>query len=74
MVREKTAELQAAVARLRSDHLSASGTIVFRHDAADRLEVDSMDVYDRREYGGMAIELMRPSPQMTNDQAPMSKE
>ena len=37
------------------------GLLVFRHDGADGLELPGWAAADRRAYGSMAIELLRPS-------------
>lgn len=39
-------------------HLSADGTVVFRHDAADLLELPPLRRYDQRTYGGMELEFL----------------
>ena len=39
--------------------LKPDGTLIFRHDAADRLELPALQCYDERSYGGMALELLR---------------
>jgi 16S rRNA (guanine966-N2)-methyltransferase len=46
--------------RQMSRHHVPKGIIVFRHDAKDRLDVNFLDCFDRRDYGGMTIELLRP--------------
>jgi 16S rRNA (guanine966-N2)-methyltransferase len=39
--------------------LKPDGTLVFRHDAADRLDLPMLDRYDERSYGGMMLEFLR---------------
>ena len=39
-------------------HLAADGVIIFRHDAADKLELPGLVVDDERTYGGMALEFL----------------
>jgi len=51
-LRERPDDLGRVVSRL-------SGLVVFRHDAGDRLDLPPFNCIDRREYGGMTIELLR---------------
>jgi 16S rRNA (guanine966-N2)-methyltransferase len=57
-VRERPDELRKLAERLTT-HLAPDGTIVFRHDAADRLELPGLSRADERTYGGMTIEFLR---------------
>ena len=41
-------------------HLSPSGVVMFRHDAADDLELPALHRYDSRTYGGMTLEFLSP--------------
>jgi 16S rRNA (guanine966-N2)-methyltransferase len=59
-LREKSDALVRVAGRMADDHLAPAGTVVFRHDAADRLELPALERYDQRDYGGMTIELLRP--------------
>ena len=59
-LREKPDALLRLAEQLSARHLAPAGTVVFRHDAADRLEMPALERYDQRDYGGMAIELLRP--------------
>jgi 16S rRNA (guanine966-N2)-methyltransferase len=59
-LREKSDALLRLAEQLARHHLADDGTVVFRHDAADRLELPRLERYDQREYGGMTIELLRP--------------
>lgn len=43
-------------------YLSPTGTVIFRHDAADALELPPLTPYDLRTYGGMALEFLQTSP------------
>lgn len=43
-----------------SVQLKPEGTLVFRHDVADQLDLPTLDKYDERTYGGMALELLHP--------------
>ncbi len=58
-VRERPDDLKSLVARVAQSHLSAEGTIVFRHDANDRLELPAVAQTDTRTYGGMTIDFLR---------------
>jgi 16S rRNA G966 N2-methylase RsmD len=55
---EQPQRLQQLAEKLR-DHLAPDGLVVFRHDAADRLDLPALDRADARTYGGMEIELLR---------------
>jgi 16S rRNA (guanine966-N2)-methyltransferase len=52
MVRENADSLRALAKHL-------SGLVVFRHDAADHLELPPLQSFDQRKYGQMMIELLR---------------
>lgn len=56
---ERADDLRRVAARL-VDHLSGDGIVIFRHDARDALDLAPLRPADRREYGGMKIELLRP--------------
>ncbi len=60
-LRDRASELQVLAKRLTSVHLAARGIVVFRHDAADRLELPTLATYDERTYGGMTLEFLRPT-------------
>src|ERR1051326_6139367 len=49
---ERAADLQSLATALAS-HLTADGTLVFRHDSADSLDFPSLIRYDSRRYGNM---------------------
>jgi len=57
---DRRADLQR-LAETLSAHLSAHGIVIFRHDASDELALPPLQCTDRREYGGMTIELLRVS-------------
>ena len=59
-LREKPDALLRLAEKLFARHVAPAGTVVFRHDAGDRLEMPALERYDQRDYGGMAIELLRP--------------
>lgn len=56
-LREKPDELRSLAADLATHHLTPDGVIVFRHDAADKLNL-GLTVTDVREYGGMTVEFL----------------
>ena len=52
-------EMLCELARQFAGYLKPEGTIIFRHDAADRLELPAVEKYDERNYGGMTLEFLR---------------
>ena len=62
---ERPNELLQFALHLTHAHLAPGATVVFRHDAKDKLERPTLHVYDAREYGDMAIDLLRYSPSAT---------
>jgi 16S rRNA (guanine966-N2)-methyltransferase len=58
---ERPDELLQFALHLTHAHLAPGATVVFRHDVKDRLELPNLDRYDERDYGDMAIELLRYS-------------
>ncbi len=62
-LREKSGDLQQLAEHMVNRHLAPAGTIVFRHDIADELPLRAAAVFDRREYGGMVIDFLRPCGQ-----------
>jgi 16S rRNA (guanine(966)-N(2))-methyltransferase RsmD len=54
---ERPDDLRHLATRLAA-HLAEDGIVVFRHDAKDSLDLPPLRVTDRREYGGMTIELL----------------
>lgn len=59
-LREKPGELQGLMAGLLPK-VATDGTVVFRHDTADELSFDGLTRDDRRVYGSMTIDLLRPN-------------
>lgn len=57
-LRERPDALQKLSQHLAASHLRAGGTVVFRHDAKDALQLPPLHRYDIREYGGMVIEFL----------------
>jgi 16S rRNA (guanine966-N2)-methyltransferase len=56
---ERPADVQRLAARIAERHLSPAGTVVFRHDARDLLDLPPLAPADRREYGAMVLEFLR---------------
>jgi len=59
-LREQPERLRELGERL-AGHLSAEGWVVFRHDAADKLELPGLQRDDARTYGGMELEFLKRS-------------
>jgi 16S rRNA (guanine966-N2)-methyltransferase len=69
-VRERPDELIRLANDLAAHHLDHAGMIVFRHDAADKLDL-RLPVADVREYGGMTVEfLSRPASSVASGSGP----
>jgi len=60
-LREQPAVLQQLANVLVSHHLKPDATVIFRHDANDNLELPALTLTDRREYGGMTLEILQPT-------------
>jgi 16S rRNA (guanine966-N2)-methyltransferase len=60
-LKERPADLQALAKNTVDRHLSPTATLIFRHDAADQLDLPPFEVYDQRRYGSMALDLLRPT-------------
>jgi 16S rRNA (guanine966-N2)-methyltransferase len=58
-LKERADDLRALVSNIALHHLAPGGTIVFRHDAADDLELPGLVRADVRTYGGMTLEFLR---------------
>jgi 16S rRNA (guanine966-N2)-methyltransferase len=58
MVREDPASLARLLQHFAGQYLAGDGVVVFRHGAKDSMPADPLIVSDRRDYGGMAIELL----------------
>jgi 16S rRNA G966 N2-methylase RsmD len=52
--------LRRLASALAAGHLAPEGVVVFRHDAADHLDLPDLEPFDQREYGGMVLEFLRP--------------
>jgi 16S rRNA (guanine966-N2)-methyltransferase len=57
-LRERSQDLQQLSHQLAAHHLAPDAIIVFRHDAADHLDLPPLKRRDRREYGGMSVEFL----------------
>jgi 16S rRNA (guanine966-N2)-methyltransferase len=51
---------------LAHGHMKPDTTVIFRHDAKDSLKLPNLEVFDKRDYGDMAIELLRPTPRASD--------
>jgi 16S rRNA (guanine(966)-N(2))-methyltransferase RsmD len=61
-LRERAEELVKLAALIEQKHLAMGGMVVFRHDAADSLDLPALPVVDARRYGSMTVRLLgRPS-------------
>jgi 16S rRNA (guanine966-N2)-methyltransferase len=59
-LRERRDDLVHLAEKFARVHLRPEGTVVFRHDAGDALELPPLNRYDLREYGGMTLEFLSP--------------
>jgi 16S rRNA (guanine966-N2)-methyltransferase len=57
-LRERATDLQALARQLAERDLASDGTVIFRHDSADALDLAPLRVMDARTYGGMAVEFL----------------
>ena len=62
-LREKAEELRILARNLVTFHLATDAIVVFRHDAADSLELPHLVRNDVRRYGGMTVEFLSPDKQ-----------
>jgi len=58
-LRERADELRSLAQNLAARHLALDATVVFRHDAADALELPPFVRADVRTYGGMTVEFLK---------------
>lgn len=61
-VRDRPDDLRRLAVKIAENHLVADGVIVFRHDAADKLELPGLVVDDERTYGGMKLRFLAALP------------
>ena len=57
-LRERPDDVRAFGAAVAGHHLARAGTVIFRHDARDALDLPPLVISDRREYGGMVLEFL----------------
>jgi 16S rRNA (guanine966-N2)-methyltransferase len=50
------------LSKVLAKHLSPDGTLIFRHNAADRMTLPAFKVIDTRTYGSMTLEFLTPDP------------
>ena len=60
-LRERKGDLLKLSDQFAAAHLRAGGTVIFRHDSADALELAPLKRYDQREYGAMTLEFLTTS-------------
>ena len=61
-LKEQPGRLVDLASRLVQAHLTADAVVVFRHEAADHLELPALTAFDVRTYGGMTLEFLKPAP------------
>jgi 16S rRNA (guanine(966)-N(2))-methyltransferase RsmD len=60
-LRERPDDLRRLAKHFVESHLKTHGTVIFRHDAKDALELPGLKPTDLREYGGMMLEFLQAS-------------
>ena len=58
-LRERPEDLRRLATRFATAHLKPDGTVIFRHDAGDQLELAGLARTDMRTYGGMTLEFLQ---------------
>ncbi len=58
-LRERPDDLHRLATRFAASHLKPGGTVIFRHDTADQLELPGLMRRDVRIYGGMTLEFLQ---------------
>lgn len=58
-LRERPDDLRRLANRFAEAHLTPGGTVIFRHDAGDQLELPPLTRTDVRTYGGMTLEFLQ---------------
>ncbi len=58
-LRERPDDLRRLAMRFAEAHLKPDGTVIFRHDTGDQLELPGLSRADVRTYGGMALDFLR---------------
>ena len=59
LLRDRPADLQALARHLADSHLAADGLLIFRHDAADALDLPGLAEVDARTFGQMRVRLLK---------------
>ena len=59
-LKNRTDEVLQLALNLTHSHLRPESIVVFRHDGNDKLALPNLEPIDLREYGDMAIEILRP--------------
>jgi 16S rRNA (guanine966-N2)-methyltransferase len=60
-LRERPEDLRRLATRFVEAHLKPGGSVIFRHDAGDQLELPGLTRGDVRTYGGMTLEFLQSS-------------
>lgn len=61
-LRERAPDLTKLVETIARQHLRPDGIVIFRHDAADSLDLPPLNVFDQRDYGGMTLKFLSGTP------------
>ena len=69
-LRERRADMQRLAQHFVEHHLAPNAIVVFRHDAADALDLPPLVRYDLRKYGSMIVELLTCPSTPTNSSPP----
>lgn len=59
---ERPDDLRTLAGRLATNHLAPDAVVLFRHDAADALDLPALERRHERSYGSMTIEFLAPRP------------
>ena len=59
LLRDRPGDLRTLADELATHHLADGGLIVFRHDAADALELPNLHEVDDRTFGGMRVRFLQ---------------
>ena len=58
-LRERPDPLQRLARHFAESHLKLGGTVIFRHDASDQLDLPLLKCTDARTYGGMVLQFLQ---------------
>jgi len=56
---ERPDDVRELTEHIATKHLNEHGMVIFRHDLKDNLDLPGLARFDQRDYGDMAIELLR---------------